>query len=216
MRALHLEEARHRGGERQALGIGGVDAADERIGDALERLASEAAADERRQALVAGRRAGAAARGRAPCAASRPGEERRASRAARGRSAPAAGSPRAAGAGGRRARRTCGGRPRACRSGGRRSRGARRAPVAHGFSVMNESGPRSSGEAAGALGGDACRRAGSGLEQDDVDRRARRARARPGGAPRRGRRCRRRRPRCVAASGSPGGASRDHARRACG
>ena len=49
-------------------GIGGVDAADQRLGDALERLAAEPAAHEGAEALVGARRR-AAARGRAPCAA---------------------------------------------------------------------------------------------------------------------------------------------------
>ena len=50
--ALHLEEARHGGGEREGVGIGGVDAPDERLGHALERLAAEPAAHEGAQALI--------------------------------------------------------------------------------------------------------------------------------------------------------------------
>ena len=81
------------------VGVGGVDAADQRLRDALERLAPEPAARRTRQALVAGRRR-AAAPGRAPCAAC-PATRRAARRRAAGAaSAPGAGSPRAAGAAG--------------------------------------------------------------------------------------------------------------------
>src|SRR5439155_655758 len=40
---LELPETRHGGGERQPLRVGGVDAADERLGHAFERLAPEPA-----------------------------------------------------------------------------------------------------------------------------------------------------------------------------
>ena len=152
VRALHLEEARHGRGERQALGIGGVDAADERLGDALERLAAEPAADEGGEALVAGAGARGSTRSSAMRSFPRQREERRASPAARAPSAPAAGSPRAAAAGGRRARRTV--RRSPSRVPTSRSAKPRRSQSArpHGFSVMNESAPRSTTKPPRALG----------------------------------------------------------------
>src|SRR5580765_3876332 len=53
VRRLELVEARHRRGDGEPLGIAGVDAGDERIGDARERLAAEPAPYEVREALVA-------------------------------------------------------------------------------------------------------------------------------------------------------------------
>ena len=49
---LHLEEARHGRRQRQLVGIRGVDARDQRLGDALERLAAEPPPHERAEALV--------------------------------------------------------------------------------------------------------------------------------------------------------------------
>ena len=49
---LHLEETRHGGRERERVGIRGVDAADERLRHALQRLAPQASAHEGAQALV--------------------------------------------------------------------------------------------------------------------------------------------------------------------
>ena len=54
MLALEREEARHGRGEGQTLRIGRVDPADERLGDALERLASEPTPHEAPKALVPG------------------------------------------------------------------------------------------------------------------------------------------------------------------
>ena len=45
---LHLQEARHGGGERELVGIGGVDPADQRLRHPLERLAAEPARARRR------------------------------------------------------------------------------------------------------------------------------------------------------------------------
>src|SRR5262249_223165 len=59
---LEIQEAGHRRGERQRLGIGRVDASDHRLRDAIEHLLAEAAADEGREALVATRRRTAARR----------------------------------------------------------------------------------------------------------------------------------------------------------
>src|SRR5206468_2599018 len=50
--SLELDEAGHGGAQRQPLGVAGVDAAEERLGHALERLAAEPPADEGRDALV--------------------------------------------------------------------------------------------------------------------------------------------------------------------
>jgi len=50
---LELDETRHRRAEREPLGVARVDAAEERLGHTLERLAAESPADERRDALVA-------------------------------------------------------------------------------------------------------------------------------------------------------------------
>jgi len=52
---LDVAEARHGGREREALGVGRVDAADERLGDPLQRFAAEPPADEVGEALVGGR-----------------------------------------------------------------------------------------------------------------------------------------------------------------
>src|ERR1700724_3427080 len=52
MAGFHLDKARQRGVQAELLRIGGVDSAGERLRDALEDLAAEAAAHERRQALV--------------------------------------------------------------------------------------------------------------------------------------------------------------------
>ena len=49
---LELAEPRHRGREREIVGIGRVDPGDERLSDALERLASQSAAHEGPEALV--------------------------------------------------------------------------------------------------------------------------------------------------------------------
>src|SRR5262249_6913456 len=49
---LELAESRHRRRERKILGIRGVDAGDQGLSDALERLAAQPAADERAEALV--------------------------------------------------------------------------------------------------------------------------------------------------------------------
>jgi hypothetical protein len=49
---LHLGEARHGRAQRQRFGVAGVDAARERVGDALERLGAEAASHERGQTFV--------------------------------------------------------------------------------------------------------------------------------------------------------------------
>src|SRR6185369_13228881 len=54
---LELEESRHRRRQRELLRIAAVDAADERLRHALERFLAEAAAHERREALVAVRSA---------------------------------------------------------------------------------------------------------------------------------------------------------------
>src|SRR5207253_7974223 len=43
---LQLEKARHRRPQAQLVGIGGIDAGDQRLGDALDRLASEPPTDE--------------------------------------------------------------------------------------------------------------------------------------------------------------------------
>src|SRR5207245_10747430 len=51
---LELGEARHGGGEAQVVRVGGVDAGDERLGDALERPSTEPSSDARAQALVGG------------------------------------------------------------------------------------------------------------------------------------------------------------------
>ena len=159
--ALQLEESRHGGRERQPFGVRGVDAADERIGDALERLAAEPAAHERGEALVAGV---AAPRGSTRSSAMRSlpatREQRRASRAARGPSAPAGGSPPAAAA----RRPSCDDAVR--RSPGRvptrRSAMPRRSHSAtpQGFSVMIESAPRSRTKPPVRTLRDRCRRAG--------------------------------------------------------
>jgi hypothetical protein len=58
--ALQLEEARHRRGERERLGVGRVDTADHRLRDAIEHLGAETSAHERSQALVAAGRRSAA------------------------------------------------------------------------------------------------------------------------------------------------------------
>ena len=74
---LELREARHRGREAQVVGIGGVDAGDERLGDALERLPAEPAPHERAEALVVRPAAGEHEVERHP-ELPRPGEEGRA------------------------------------------------------------------------------------------------------------------------------------------
>src|SRR5207249_11060032 len=51
---LELGEAWHRGREAQVVGIGRVDAGDERLGDALECLTAEPPPHECAQALVVG------------------------------------------------------------------------------------------------------------------------------------------------------------------
>ena len=51
---LELAEARHRRREGKVVGIGRVDAGDQRLGDPLERLAAEPPAHEGAQALVVG------------------------------------------------------------------------------------------------------------------------------------------------------------------
>src|SRR5882724_6422772 len=60
--ALDLDEARQRRRHAELLGIGGIDARDQRLSDALERLGAEPAAHEGAEALVvaAGQRAAAA------------------------------------------------------------------------------------------------------------------------------------------------------------
>src|SRR5262249_1799341 len=50
--ALHLDETRHRRREAESRRVGGVDAADERLGNPLERLGAETTAHEGVQALV--------------------------------------------------------------------------------------------------------------------------------------------------------------------
>ena len=52
---LEIEEARHRHAQAQAFRIGGEQARDDRLGDAVQHLAPEPPADERREALVIAR-----------------------------------------------------------------------------------------------------------------------------------------------------------------
>jgi NADH-quinone oxidoreductase subunit A len=55
--ALHLQKLRHGGGQAQVLGVGAVDAAEQRLGQAIERFLAKPAADEAGQGLVAQARA---------------------------------------------------------------------------------------------------------------------------------------------------------------
>ena len=73
---LHLREARHGGGERQVVRVGGVDAGDEGLRHPLERLAAEATAHECAEALVGFAAAGQHEVERHPELA-RPGEQTR-------------------------------------------------------------------------------------------------------------------------------------------
>jgi hypothetical protein len=50
---LHLQEAREARAQAHGVGVGGVDAGDERFRQALEHLASESAPHERGERLVA-------------------------------------------------------------------------------------------------------------------------------------------------------------------
>ena len=63
MLALHVEEHREGRAHAHLLGVAGVDAGHDRLGDALQRLPAEPAADEVAEALVEGRPDGA----RRPC-----------------------------------------------------------------------------------------------------------------------------------------------------
>ncbi len=74
---LHLEEARHGGAEREIVGIGGVDAADQRLGDALERLAAQPPPHERAEALVGATPPRGSTRSQRHPELARPREERR-------------------------------------------------------------------------------------------------------------------------------------------
>ncbi|MDQ1559300.1 MAG: hypothetical protein QOD32_2360 [Pyrinomonadaceae bacterium] len=52
MRALHVEEARHRRAQAQLFRVGRVDAADHRLRHALQSLAPETSPDKLREAFV--------------------------------------------------------------------------------------------------------------------------------------------------------------------
>jgi hypothetical protein len=160
---LDLAEARHGRVERQALDVGRGDAARERLRGALERLASEAAADERAEALVAlrGRAWQDEVERHAELAA--PSEERRRGDRAdvrRREEEEALGKWRRAGRGGRQVRR----HPRACRRARRRcaSQSDRRR-----FSVRS-SRRRLDRETRGPLRRDRAAEAVAGLEEDDT------------------------------------------------